>query len=165
MKRIFLFLATNIAILLVLSIALRLLGIDRILHAESIGLDMGRLLVLAAVFGMGGLFISLALSKWTAKRLTGAQVIAEPRNAAEAAAGAGARASGGVAGPSAENCRPAPDRPASPAGPGSAARRECRPARVGAGGGGGARHPSGGGEPVSGVSRAAITAHLRAHDT
>jgi len=84
MKRIVLFLATNIAILLVLSIALRLLGIDRMLDAEGVGLDMGGLLVFAAVFGMGGSFISLALSKWTAKRLTGAQVIAEPRNAAEA---------------------------------------------------------------------------------
>ena len=84
MKRIVLFLATNIAILLVLSIALRLLGIDRILDAKGVGLDMGDLLMFAAVFGMGGSFISLALSKWTAKRLTGAQVIAEPRNAAEA---------------------------------------------------------------------------------
>ena len=84
MKRIFLFLATNIAIMLVLSITLRLLGIERILDEEGVGLDMGGLLAFAAVFGMGGSFISLALSKWTAKRLTGAQVIAEPRNAAEA---------------------------------------------------------------------------------
>ena len=84
MKRISLFLATNIAILLVLSITLHLLGIERILDEEDVGLDMGSLLAFAAVFGMGGSFISLALSKWTAKRLTGAQVIAEPRNAAEA---------------------------------------------------------------------------------
>jgi len=84
MKRIFLFLATNIAILLVLSITLRLLGIERILDEEAVSLDMGGLLAFAAVFGMGGSFISLALSKWTAKRLTGAQVIAKPRNAAEA---------------------------------------------------------------------------------
>ena len=84
MKRIFLFLATNIAILLVLSITLRLLGIERILDEEGVGLDVGGLLAFAAVFGMGGSFISLALSKWTAKRLTGAQVIAAPRNAAEA---------------------------------------------------------------------------------
>lgn len=83
MKRILLFLATNIAILLVLSITLRLLGIERILDEEGVGLDVGSLLAFAAVFGMGGSFISLALSKWTAKRLTGAQVIAEPRNAAE----------------------------------------------------------------------------------
>ena len=84
MKRVFLFLATNIAIMLVLSITLRLLGIERILDEEGVSLDMGGLLAFAAVFGMGGSFISLALSKWTAKRLTGAQVIAEPRNAAEA---------------------------------------------------------------------------------
>jgi heat shock protein HtpX len=84
MKRVFLFLATNIAIMLVLSITLRLLGIERILDEEGVGLDMGALLAFAAVFGMGGAFISLALSKWTAKRLTGAQVITEPRNAAEA---------------------------------------------------------------------------------
>jgi heat shock protein HtpX len=84
MKRIVLFLATNIAILLVLSITLRLLGLERILDDAGVGLDMGGLLGFAAVFGMGGSFISLALSKWTAKRLTGAQVIAEPRNTAEA---------------------------------------------------------------------------------
>jgi len=84
MKRVFLFLATNIAIMLVLSITLRLLGIERILDEEGVGLDMGALLAFAAVFGMGGAFISLALSKWTAKRLTAAQVITEPRNAAEA---------------------------------------------------------------------------------
>ena len=84
MKRIFLFLATNMAILLVLSLTLRLLGIERILDEQGVGLDMGGLLAFAAVFGMGGSFISLALSKWTAKRLTGAEVIAEPRNAAEA---------------------------------------------------------------------------------
>jgi len=84
MKRIALFLATNIAILLVLSITLNLLGIERILDAQGVGLDLGNLLAFAAVFGMGGSFISLALSKWTAKRLTGARVITEPRNSAEA---------------------------------------------------------------------------------
>jgi heat shock protein HtpX len=84
MKRIVLFLATNIAILLVLGITVRLLGIERTLEEGGVGLDMGALLAFAAVFGMGGSFISLALSKWTAKRLTGAQVIAEPRNATEA---------------------------------------------------------------------------------
>ncbi|MBP1684593.1 MAG: protease HtpX [Deltaproteobacteria bacterium] len=84
MKRIALFLATNIAILLVLSLTLNLLGIERILDAQGVGLDLGNLLAFAAVFGMGGSFISLALSKWTAKRLTGARVITEPRNSAEA---------------------------------------------------------------------------------
>jgi heat shock protein HtpX len=80
MKRIFLFLATNLAILLVLSITLRLLGVDRILDEQGVGLDYNALLVFAAVFGFGGSFISLAISKWTAKRLTGAQVIAQPRS-------------------------------------------------------------------------------------
>ncbi len=83
MKRIFLFLATNIAILVVLSIILNLLGIDRVLDEQGVDLDYGNLLAFAAVFGFGGSFISLALSKWMAKRSTGAQVIEQPRNDAE----------------------------------------------------------------------------------
>lgn len=83
MKRIFLFLATNLAIIVVLSITLRLLGFERILDEQGAGLDMNSLLLFAAVFGFGGSFISLAMSKWTAKRLTGAQVIEMPRNAQE----------------------------------------------------------------------------------
>ncbi|SEN02375.1 protease HtpX [Nitrosomonas marina] len=83
MKRIFLFLATNLAIIVVLSITLRLLGFERILDEQGVGLDMNSLLLFAAVFGFGGSFISLAMSKWTAKRLTGAQVIEVPRNAQE----------------------------------------------------------------------------------
>ncbi len=83
MKRIFLFLATNIAILVVLSIILNLLGIDRVLDEQGVDLDYCNLLVFAAVFGFGGSFISLALSKWMAKRATGAQLIGEPRNDAE----------------------------------------------------------------------------------
>lgn len=83
MKRIALFLATNLAILIVLSITLRLLGVERILQAEGVDLDLNALLVFAAVFGFGGSFLSLALSKWTAKRLTGAEVIVQPRNATE----------------------------------------------------------------------------------
>ena len=62
-KRIVLFVITNLAILVVLSIALRLLGIDRYLAASG-GLNMGALLLLAAVIGFGGSLISLALSKW-----------------------------------------------------------------------------------------------------
>jgi heat shock protein HtpX len=84
MKRVFLFLLTNIAVLLVLSIVLRLLGVDRILDETGRGLDHRALLVYAAVFGMGGSFISLLLSKWMAKRATGAHVITEPSNDAEA---------------------------------------------------------------------------------
>ncbi|GKS69257.1 heat shock protein. Metallo peptidase. MEROPS family M48B [Nitrosomonas sp. PY1] len=83
MKRIVLFLVTNLAIILVLSITLRLLGFERILDAQGIGLDINSLLVFAAVFGFGGSLISLAMSKWTAKRMTGAQVIDMPRNAQE----------------------------------------------------------------------------------
>jgi heat shock protein HtpX len=83
MKRIFLFLATNLAIIVVLSITLRLLGVERLLDEQGIGLDYNALLIFAAVFGMGGAFISLAISKWTAKRLTGARVIEQAGNESE----------------------------------------------------------------------------------
>jgi heat shock protein HtpX len=81
-KRILLFLATNIAILIVLSVTLRLLGVDRLLD-ESGGLNFNALLIFAAVIGFGGSFISLAISKWMAKRMTGAEVIKQPRNSNE----------------------------------------------------------------------------------
>jgi len=81
MKRIFLFILTNIAILLVLSIVLRMLGAGNFLTKQ--GLDIRGLLVFCAVFGMGGSFLSLLISKWIAKRAVGAQVIEQPRNAAE----------------------------------------------------------------------------------
>jgi heat shock protein HtpX len=83
MKRIGLFLITNIAVLVVLMVVLRLLGIDRILDEQGVGLDYRALLAFAAVFGMGGSFISLAMSKWMAKRLTGAEVIRQPRSQVE----------------------------------------------------------------------------------
>lgn len=83
MKRIVLFLATNLAIIVVLSITLRLLGVERILDEQGSGLDINSLLIFALVFGFGGSFISLAMSKWTAKRITGAQIIEMPRNAQE----------------------------------------------------------------------------------
>ncbi|MBK9662506.1 MAG: protease HtpX [Nitrosomonas sp.] len=83
MKRILLFLATNLAIVVVLSITLRLLGFERILDEQGAGLNINSLLLFAAVFGFGGSFMSLAMSKWTAKRFTGAQVIEMPRNAQE----------------------------------------------------------------------------------
>lgn len=83
MKRIGLYLATNLAIIVVLSITLRLLGVERILDEQGIGLDMNSLLVFAAVFGFGGSFISLVISKWTAKRMTGARVIESPANQTE----------------------------------------------------------------------------------
>jgi heat shock protein HtpX len=81
MKRIFLFLVTNLAVLVVLSITARILGVDRILTAN--GLDLGALLVFAALFGFGGSIISLLLSKWMAKMSTGARVITQPGSAAE----------------------------------------------------------------------------------
>jgi heat shock protein HtpX len=80
-KRISLFLITNLAIVLVLSFTARLLGVDRVLTAN--GLNLGGLLVFAALFGFGGSFISLALSKWMAKRATGARVIDNPSNPTE----------------------------------------------------------------------------------
>ncbi|MDP3295509.1 MAG: protease HtpX [Nevskia sp.] len=82
MKRIGLFLLTNIAIMLVLSVVVSLLGADRFLTQN--GLNLGSLLIFSAVFGMGGSFISLAMSKWMAKRSTGAVVIEQPKSAAEA---------------------------------------------------------------------------------
>ncbi len=80
MKRIFLFLLTNIAILVLLSITLSLLGVEGILAANGSDLDLQALLIFSAVFGFGGAFISLAISKWMAKRMTGAVVIASPNN-------------------------------------------------------------------------------------
>ncbi|MBT3277098.1 protease HtpX [Candidatus Thioglobus sp.] len=78
MKRIFLFLMTNIAILILLSITLSLLGVEGILKENGSDLDLQALLIFSAVFGFGGAFISLAISKWMAKRMTGAIVIESP---------------------------------------------------------------------------------------
>ncbi|MFZ1642957.1 MAG: protease HtpX [Candidatus Contendobacter sp.] len=77
MKRIFLFLATNLAVVLLLGIITRLLGVDRFLVGN--GLNLPALLIFAAIFGMGGSLISLLMSKWVAKRSVGAQVIEQPR--------------------------------------------------------------------------------------
>ncbi|GAC1621788.1 MAG: protease HtpX [Nevskia sp.] len=82
MKRIALFLLTNIAVMLVLSVVASLLGVDQFLTRR--GLNLGALLGFSAVFGMGGAFISLAMSKWLAKRSVGARVIEQPSNAGEA---------------------------------------------------------------------------------
>ena len=81
MKRVFLLVATNVAVLVVLSVVASVLGVDRYLTQN--GLNLPALLAFSAVFGFGGAFISLAMSKWMAKRSTGAQVITEPRSAAE----------------------------------------------------------------------------------
>ncbi len=81
MKRILLFLATNLAILVVLSIVAQVLGLDRYLAMRGGGL--GGLLIFAALFGFGGAFISLAISKWMAKRAMGVRVIEQPRTSTE----------------------------------------------------------------------------------
>ncbi len=81
MKRIFLFLATNMAIVLVLSITMRILGVEPYLTAQ--GLNLTSLLIFAAVMGFGGSLISLAISKWMAKKSMGVQVIETPSNSTE----------------------------------------------------------------------------------
>jgi len=82
MKRIVLFLATNVAVMLVLSVSASLLGVNRFLTAN--GLNLGMLLAFAALMGFGGAFISLLMSKPIAKWSTGARVIAQPGNSTEA---------------------------------------------------------------------------------
>jgi heat shock protein HtpX len=82
MKRILLLVATNFAVLAVLSVSMQLLGIDRML-AQDTGLNLQGLLMMAALFGFGGSFISLLISKWMAKRATGAHVIEVPANMSE----------------------------------------------------------------------------------
>ncbi|MEK7737718.1 MAG: protease HtpX [Pseudomonadota bacterium] len=81
MKRILLFLITNIAVMVTLSIVAGVLGINQYITAQ--GIDFGALLMFSAVFGFGGALISLAISKWSAKMAVGAQVIEVPRNSAE----------------------------------------------------------------------------------
>lgn len=83
MRRIFLFLATNLAIIIVLNIVLQLFGVERLLQEQGTDIPIAFFLVIAAVFGFGGSFISLAISKWIAKRSTGAKVIEKPGNEAE----------------------------------------------------------------------------------
>lgn len=83
MFRIAMFLGTNLAILVVLGIVMRLFGFDGTLDEQGVGLDYQALLVLAAVIGFSGSFISLALSKFMVKRSLNLHVIEQPRNAAE----------------------------------------------------------------------------------
>ena len=80
MKRIVFFLITNIAILLVLSIFLSLIGFTGILQNNGIDLDYNSLMLFSLVFGMGGSFISLYMSKWMAKKMAGVKVIQSPSN-------------------------------------------------------------------------------------
>ena len=81
-KRVLLFIVTNLAVIVVLNIVMKLFGLDRVISAEG-GLNLGALSVMAAVIGFGGAFISLAISKWSAKMMTGAQVIEQPANEVE----------------------------------------------------------------------------------
>jgi heat shock protein HtpX len=80
MKRVLLFVLTNVAVMVVLSAVVYLFGLDKYLSGRG---GMGGLLVVAAIFGFGGAFISLAMSKWIAKRSMGVQVIEQPGNATE----------------------------------------------------------------------------------
>ncbi len=82
MKRIFLFILTNLAVVAVISITLRLLGVDRWV-SETGAIDFNALLVLSAVIGFSGSIISLLMSKWSAKRMVGAQVIEQPSDPTE----------------------------------------------------------------------------------
>ena len=81
--RIILFLLTNAAVLLLISIIFRFLGLDNVLYQNGVDLDLNSLLISSAVFGMSGSFISLLLSKWMAKRSMGVYVIEQPANATE----------------------------------------------------------------------------------
>jgi heat shock protein HtpX len=81
MKRIVLFLATNLAIVLVLSLTMRILGVEPYLTAN--GLNLTSLLIFAAIMGFGGSLISLAISKWMAKKSMGVRVIDSPSSSSE----------------------------------------------------------------------------------
>ena len=80
MQRIFLFLLTNIAIMIILSVTLRVLGVESLLAQNGSDLNLNALVIFSGIFGFGGAFISLAISKWMAKRMTGAKVIENPSN-------------------------------------------------------------------------------------
>ena len=83
MTRIFLFIATNIAVIALISITFQILGIEGLLAANGVDLNLYALLVMSAVIGFGGSFISLAISKWMAKRSMGVQIIENPTNPQE----------------------------------------------------------------------------------
>ena len=84
MKRIALFLVTNLAVVVLLGIILRLIGFEGILDAQGVDLNLGALLAFAAIVGFLGAFVSLAMSKWSAKRMMGVRVITQPANSTEA---------------------------------------------------------------------------------
>ncbi len=83
MMRIFLFLATNAAVLVLISVVFQVLGIEGILAENNVDLNLQALLVMSAVIGFGGSFISLAMSKFMAKRSMGVKIIEQPANSTE----------------------------------------------------------------------------------
>ena len=83
MTRLFLFIATNIAVIALISITFQILGIEGLLAANGVDLNLYALLVMSAVIGFGGSFISLAISKWMAKRSMGVQIIENPAHPQE----------------------------------------------------------------------------------
>ena len=83
MLRIFLFMMTNVAVLLLVTIIFNILGLERLFSQNGMGINLTGTLVMCAVMGMAGSFISLLLSKWMAKRSTGTQIISEPRTREE----------------------------------------------------------------------------------
>ena len=83
MMRILLFLATNAAVLVLISVVFQVLGIEGILAENGVDLNLQALLVMSAVIGFGGSFISLAISKFMAKRSMGVQIIEQPGNSTE----------------------------------------------------------------------------------
>lgn len=78
MSRVFLFIATNVAVIAVISIVFQMLGLEGLLQSNGVDLNLKALLVYSAVIGFAGSFISLAISKFMAKRSTGARVIEQP---------------------------------------------------------------------------------------
>jgi heat shock protein HtpX len=83
MMRIFLFLATNAAIMVLISIVFQIFGFEGILAKNGVDLNLQALLVMSAVIGFGGSFISLAMSKFLAKRSMGVKIIEQPANSTE----------------------------------------------------------------------------------
>ena len=83
MMRILLFLATNAAVLVLISVVFQVLGIEGILAENGVDLNLQALLLMSAVIGFGGSFISLAMSKFMAKRSMGVQIIERPGNSTE----------------------------------------------------------------------------------
>ena len=83
MLRIALFLGTNMAILLILSITMSLFGVEGVLQDNGVDLNLNSLLLISAVIGFAGSFISLLISKWLAKRSMGVKIIVTPKNETE----------------------------------------------------------------------------------